>query len=154
MSKTIEKVVQCPYDSQHSVREDRLQYHLMRCRKNHLDKDFVICPFNTTHHMPRAEFEDKHAKICPDQWTFKQNLTCDDKSDVFQDAAVEINEDQTQIENTKSVVALLARNRQQKKAVVVVNEDEDFFPLGVMTYNKPGVPEIKYSRGRAKFRRK
>ena len=153
MSKTIEKVVQCPYDSQHSVREDRLQYHLMRCRKNHLDKDFVICPFNTTHHMPRAEFEDKHAKICPDQWTFKQNLTCDDKSDVFQDA-VEINEDQTQIENTKSVVALLARNRQQKKAVVVVNEDEDFFPLGVMTYNKPGMPEIKYSRGRAKFRRK
>ena len=56
--------VTCPYNEHHSVRLDRMQYHLMKCRKNYPDADFAICPFNATHHIPRINLE-SHIKECP-----------------------------------------------------------------------------------------
>ena len=61
------ELCQCPYVKGHKVRFDRLEKHLLRCKVQHADMDFVICPFNILHHMPRHEFE-MHEKICPDQW--------------------------------------------------------------------------------------
>jgi hypothetical protein len=58
--------VTCPYNEHHSVRLDRMQYHLMKCQKNYPDADFAICPFNATHHIPRINLE-SHIKECPHQ---------------------------------------------------------------------------------------
>lgn len=64
------RMVQCPYEIHHKVRIDRLQYHLVKCRKNHPDSDFVICPFNASHHVPK-KCEESHTKTCPDRMSIE-----------------------------------------------------------------------------------
>ena len=58
--------VTCPYNEHHSVRLDRMQYHITKCQKNHPEADFAICPFNATHHIPRINLE-SHIKECRDK---------------------------------------------------------------------------------------
>jgi hypothetical protein len=61
-----ETFVTCPYNEHHSVRLNRMQYHLTKCQKNYPDADFAICPFNARHHIPRINLE-SHIKECPHQ---------------------------------------------------------------------------------------
>ena len=44
----------------------KFQQHLLKCRKNHPDKDFVSCPFNAKHVMLRSEIR-HHVSRCPDR---------------------------------------------------------------------------------------
>ena len=67
-----EKMIRCPYDPMHVMREDRLQYHLVKCRKQHPDKNFEICPYNVTHQLPQEQIED-HIKNCSNSKHFRQN---------------------------------------------------------------------------------
>ena len=55
-----QELIECPYDHHHKVRPDRIEAHVMKCQYNHkhIDKGFVICPFNFKHHMPKSEYED------------------------------------------------------------------------------------------------
>lgn len=45
---------------------DRIQFHLVKCRRNHPDTDHVICPYNASHHIPKPE-EQYHISSCPDR---------------------------------------------------------------------------------------
>jgi len=61
-----EDMRQCPYDVTHQIRSKRYIYHLLRCSKQHPEKDLVICPYNASHHMPRPTWR-HHIATCPDR---------------------------------------------------------------------------------------
>jgi len=44
-----ETYLQCPYDKSHQILNYRFQTHLVKCAKNHPDKNLIVCPFNSTH---------------------------------------------------------------------------------------------------------
>ncbi|XP_068706803.1 uncharacterized protein [Montipora foliosa] len=66
-----EKLLVCPYDEVHLIKAKRFQHHLLKCRKNHPDKDFVSCPFNAKHVMSRSEVR-HHVSRCPDRSVIEQ----------------------------------------------------------------------------------
>jgi len=61
-----EEMIPCPYDKVHMIRAKRMQYHLMKCRKNYIGSDFAVCPFNARHEMPKPELR-FHLANCPDK---------------------------------------------------------------------------------------
>lgn len=61
-----EELIPCPYDKVHMIRAKRMQYHLMKCRRNYAGRDFATCPFNARHEMPRPELR-YHMSNCPDK---------------------------------------------------------------------------------------
>lgn len=61
-----DKLMVCPYDEAHMIKAKRFQYHLLKCRENHPEKDFVNCPFNAKHVMLRHELR-QHVSRCPDR---------------------------------------------------------------------------------------
>ena len=61
-----EKLLVCPYDEVHRIKAKRFQKHLLKCRENHPEKDFVTCPFNAKHVMLRSEIR-HHVSRCPDR---------------------------------------------------------------------------------------
>lgn len=61
-----EEMIPCPYDKVHMIRAKRMQYHLMKCRKNYVGSDFATCPFNARHEMPKPELR-YHLANCPDK---------------------------------------------------------------------------------------
>ncbi|XP_046377023.2 translation initiation factor IF-2-like isoform X1 [Haliotis rufescens] len=71
-----EELEPCPYDKAHMVRRKRMQYHLMKCRKNHTAKDFATCPFNATHEMPRPELR-FHIATCPNKAVLEREIAHD-----------------------------------------------------------------------------
>ena len=58
-----EQLVTCPYDPSHKVTQMRLPYHLIKCRKNHKDKEFSQCPYDAKHVILKAQFQE-HLQIC------------------------------------------------------------------------------------------
>ena len=61
-----EKTITCPYNPSHQITQERIQTHLVKCRRNHPDMDMKICPYNASHHIPKAE-EQYHVTTCPDR---------------------------------------------------------------------------------------
>jgi len=61
-----EKTITCPYNPSHQITQERIQTHLVKCRRNHPDMDMAVCPYNASHHIPRAE-EAMHVTHCPDR---------------------------------------------------------------------------------------
>jgi len=61
-----EKTITCPYNPSHQITVERIQFHLVKCRKNHPQSDNVICPYNASHHIPKPE-EQYHIARCPDR---------------------------------------------------------------------------------------
>jgi len=63
----------CPYNKHHLIRPERMQRHLILCRKDVLSKpehpahkaakDMELCPYDANHHIPKAEMEN-HIKEC------------------------------------------------------------------------------------------
>lgn len=66
-----DRLLVCPYDESHRIRAKRFQHHLLKCRQNHPDKDFVTCPFNAKHVMLRHEIR-HHVSRCPDRSVIEQ----------------------------------------------------------------------------------
>jgi len=62
----MDNLIECPYNRAHQIRPERMQYHLIKCRKQFPEKALVICPFNATHHMSKHE-ERNHMLNCPDR---------------------------------------------------------------------------------------
>ena len=74
-----ERIV-CPYDPVHVISAMRYQMHIVKCRKNHPDKDFIACPFNAKHIFLRPELR-SHLARCPDKQTLDADVvqaTCDE----------------------------------------------------------------------------
>lgn len=63
-----DKLLQCPYDSNHKIRACRLPYHLIKCKKNNpqLASELWTCPFNARHLMPKHELSG-HMSTCVDR---------------------------------------------------------------------------------------
>lgn len=61
-----ERTITCPYNPSHQITVERIQWHLVKCRKNYPGSDHVICPFNASHHVPRLEKE-YHMSVCSDR---------------------------------------------------------------------------------------
>lgn len=61
-----EKTITCPYNPSHQITQERIQTHLVKCRRNHPDMDMAVCPYNASHHIPKAE-EAMHVTHCPDR---------------------------------------------------------------------------------------
>jgi len=61
-----EKTTTCPYEPSHQITIERIQSHLVKCRRNHPNSNHVICPFNASHHIPQPE-ERFHLANCPDR---------------------------------------------------------------------------------------
>ncbi|GBN11744.1 hypothetical protein AVEN_173053-1, partial [Araneus ventricosus] len=60
------KLVVCPYDEAHKVKESRIQLHITKCRANHVGESTFICPFNATHVLPEQE-RIYHLSRCSDR---------------------------------------------------------------------------------------
>ena len=61
-----ERTITCPYNPSHQITVERIQWHLVKCRKSYPSSDHVICPFNASHHVPRPEKE-YHMSVCSDR---------------------------------------------------------------------------------------
>ncbi|MEE6472009.1 hypothetical protein FKM82_009434 [Ascaphus truei] len=70
-----ERLLQCPYDTNHQIRACRFPYHLIKCRKSHPDvaRLLTTCPFNARHMMPRAELN-HHISSCDDKRCIEQDI--------------------------------------------------------------------------------
>jgi len=61
-----EKTITCPYNPSHQITVERIQWHLVKCRKNHPASDHMVCPYNASHHIPKPE-EQYHISTCSDR---------------------------------------------------------------------------------------
>jgi len=50
----------------HQIKRSRIQYHILKCSKNHPDTELVICPYNATHQFPEHERRG-HLVYCRDR---------------------------------------------------------------------------------------
>lgn len=66
MSLSNRFMIQCPYDSAHWISKERIQYHLVKCQKQHPHADLVKCPYNACHLVPKTK-EAEHMAECPDR---------------------------------------------------------------------------------------
>ena len=67
-------MTQCPYNPHHSIRPERLSYHLVKCRKaleNQLNSpyyyklsEYRICRWNSQHHVSKHDIT-QHEVVCP-----------------------------------------------------------------------------------------
>ncbi|XP_056418758.1 gametocyte-specific factor 1-like [Hyla sarda] len=82
-----DRLLQCPYDSNHQIRACRYPYHLIKCRKNHLElaNQFVACPFNARHMVPRGELS-FHISRCDDKSGIEKEIV-DEKSTYKRDVS-------------------------------------------------------------------
>ena len=73
----------CPYNKSHMIRPERMQRHLILCRKDVLSKpenpfhkaakDLERCPYDANHHIPSAEM-DNHITDCPSKREMKPKV--------------------------------------------------------------------------------
>uniref|UniRef100_A0A182KB59 CHHC U11-48K-type domain-containing protein n=1 Tax=Anopheles christyi TaxID=43041 RepID=A0A182KB59_9DIPT len=59
-------VVVCPYNSAHQIIAERMQKHLVKCRRQYPNAKMAACPFNNAHHVPEQELN-LHTKNCPNR---------------------------------------------------------------------------------------
>ncbi|CAG9772802.1 unnamed protein product [Ceutorhynchus assimilis] len=60
-----EKLVQCPYNPSHHIRQSRMDVHLTKCRRSYREsEEIVICDFNTSHRISKLELQ-YHHENCP-----------------------------------------------------------------------------------------
>ena len=73
-------LITCPYNKSHQIRPERMQRHLIVCRKDVLSKpnhpfhkaakDLERCPFDANHHIKKSEME-SHIQECPSKREMK-----------------------------------------------------------------------------------
>eukprot|EP00092_Neocalanus_flemingeri_P019311 GFUD01020917.1.p1 GENE.GFUD01020917.1~~GFUD01020917.1.p1 ORF type:complete len:224 (+),score=62.37 GFUD01020917.1:202-873(+) len=73
----------CPYNKSHQIRPERMQRHLIICRKDVLSKpthpfhkaakELERCPFDANHHITKAEME-SHIIECPSKREMKPSV--------------------------------------------------------------------------------
>lgn len=61
----------CPYEKSHIILKSRIQYHLIKCAKNHPHIKLERCPFDVTHHL-RPDEKAAHIVSCPSRASFDE----------------------------------------------------------------------------------
>lgn len=56
--------VQCPYNESHQILPERLQTHLVKCRKQYPDCKKVQCPLNAVHWVNEQELDVSSRLLC------------------------------------------------------------------------------------------
>lgn len=82
-----EPLTTCPYNPAHQVKLGRLQIHITKCRKAHLEKDMKQCPFSAEHVVPADEIM-HHMYTCPNNTTVERFLTVSEKDKPSGDVAM------------------------------------------------------------------
>ncbi|XP_037942063.1 gametocyte-specific factor 1 homolog isoform X1 [Teleopsis dalmanni] len=58
--------VLCPYNSLHTMPKNRLQQHLIKCKRQHPNVVVRTCKFNLTHVLKESDYQE-HVLNCPDR---------------------------------------------------------------------------------------
>jgi len=87
-----EELLECPYNSSHQIRPERMIRHLVICRKDCLSsktnpyfkkaKQIVICQFNSVHHVHKDDLE-KHLQECESAALYKETPGIEEKLSVM-----------------------------------------------------------------------
>lgn len=60
------ELLTCPYNKAHQIQRNRMQTHLIKCRKSYPEILKTVCPFNVTHLVKEPElavsFDHRNAK--------------------------------------------------------------------------------------------
>lgn len=51
-----DELVSCPFDKNHVLLRSRIHYHIVKCRKNHLNIEKIVCPYDATEYLYPEEF--------------------------------------------------------------------------------------------------
>ncbi|XP_052861670.1 gametocyte-specific factor 1 homolog [Anopheles cruzii] len=60
------RVLECPFNRAHQIPEERMQRHLIKCKKQYPKVKMLQCPLNSTHLMPTEEYM-THIQLCRDR---------------------------------------------------------------------------------------
>ncbi|KAL5275851.1 GTSF1 family protein [Megaselia abdita] len=71
------ELLSCPYNKSHQIQRNRMQTHLIKCRKSYPEISKVACPFNVTHLIKEPELS-YHVSICADRASFEKFKIQDD----------------------------------------------------------------------------
>lgn len=58
-----EEMISCPYNKAHQIRRKRIQFHLVKCKKNYPDSNLQTCFYNTVHKIPEPEMKVKNGSF-------------------------------------------------------------------------------------------
>ncbi|XP_041926249.1 gametocyte-specific factor 1-like isoform X1 [Alosa sapidissima] len=63
-----DRLVKCPYDPNHMIRQCRFPYHILKCKKNHpeMESELRTCPYNARHIILKDELS-AHMAVCVDR---------------------------------------------------------------------------------------
>ncbi|XP_011305400.1 uncharacterized protein [Fopius arisanus] len=79
----MEPMVTCPLDKNHQILKNRLQFHLVRCKKNHDMSKKGTCEYNSTHIMDKHELQAHHL-TCIDRYEIEEKQYSQDEENCEQ----------------------------------------------------------------------
>ncbi|KAF2893441.1 hypothetical protein ILUMI_12726 [Ignelater luminosus] len=71
-NKSTSQSLVCPYNPAHTMLKERVQTHLIKCRRSCTELKWVPCIFNVTHQIPEQELS-YHYETCPDRLGFDKH---------------------------------------------------------------------------------
>lgn len=57
------EMVLCPYNPAHRIAKNRLNTHLIKCRRSNPDAKLVACEFNVNHRVPEPELQVRNHSV-------------------------------------------------------------------------------------------
>jgi len=76
-------------------------FHLTKCRKNHANEAFVVCPFNALHHIPKPE-EQFHLSTCGDRKSVELQKFVEQEKPLLGSTLPNVTYNNTDIPNTEN----------------------------------------------------
>lgn len=58
-----DELMKCPFNENHIILRSRIHYHLVKCRRKHLNSTKIQCPYDATEYLEPENFE-QHLREC------------------------------------------------------------------------------------------